>query len=75
MSRIGNIKILEEFTNNNITYGYYWAEFNGKYQLFIRNGNKFAVASHYSTEEVTKCLNYIREDVEKELLEAINSSL
>ena len=71
--RFSDIKILEEFINEGVTYGYYWVKFKGKNELLIRTGNKIAAACHSVGESPTKCMNAVRSDFEKEFLEALDS--
>ena len=71
MSRIANLQVLSRYTNNDKTYGIYWAEFKGEKHLFIQNDNSWGVVSHWLGEPVTKCINIIRQDVVDELKAAI----
>ena len=71
MSGITDLTILQEFTNELITYGFYWVKFNGENKLFTRNGNTIKTVIHWTGEDDQ--LMDIRDDVKKELLQEIEN--
>jgi len=69
MSRITDLVILQEFTNDSVAYGLYWCKFEGgKHKLFTRNGDDFKVLTHYCGNDE---LDEIRDDVASGLLQEI----
>jgi len=71
MSRINNVKVVREFTNNEVTYGVYSADFKGDQMIFIRNGDSVGAVQFYLGEPASKCVSIIRDDVKQELFEAL----
>lgn len=68
MDKIQNIDTINEFTNENITYGVYSVMFNGEQKIFIRNGNSIGAVVHRLGEPASKCVSEIRNDVKEEFL-------
>jgi hypothetical protein len=68
LSKIGDINIIREFKNDKNTYGIYSVVFNGKQEIFIKNGNSIGAVQHYLGETASKCVSEIRDDVKQEFL-------
>jgi len=66
-NKITEVSTLQEFTNDDITYGSYLVKFNGEFKVFIRNGNSVGVVVYYKNEPASKCVSEIRDDVKEEL--------
>lgn len=73
MSRISNVNVVREFTNDNVTSGIYSADFKGEQMIFIRNGDSVGAVQFYLGEPATKCISIIRDDVKQELFESLKS--
>lgn len=66
-NKITAVSTLQEFTNEDITYGSYLVKFNGEFKVFIRNGNSVGVVVYYKNEPASKCVSEIRDDVREDL--------
>lgn len=62
---------VKKIDNKSITYGFYWAKFNGENKLFTRNGNTIKAVIHWVGEDDQ--LMDIRDDVKEELLQEIEN--
>jgi hypothetical protein len=71
-SRITDIKIIYEFTNDGRTYGAYLLKVNGERHLFIRNDKSVGVVAHYFSHPASECLSIIRDDVKEEFFTELN---
>jgi hypothetical protein len=71
LSKISDINVIREFKNDINTYGVYSVIFNGKQEIFIRNGNSIGAVQHYLGEWASKCVSEIRDDVKQEFLERL----
>ena len=68
MSRIKNIKVIQEFTNNNITHGVYTLMFREDSLVFIRNGDSIGVVSYFRNRPANECVSIITDDLKQEFL-------
>jgi hypothetical protein len=75
MSAIANLEILQKFETDGITYGIYWADFDGKKKLFIQNGNSVGVVCHLYGKPADKCVCIVRQDVVEALRMLIAQSV
>jgi len=73
LKRISSVDIVKEFTNDGVTYGVYSVIFNGKQQIFIRNGNSIGAVSFYLEKPISNCVDEIRDDVKNEFLLALSN--
>jgi len=76
MNRISNINIIKEFKsalslNKDMVYGVYSVIFNGKQEIFIKNGDSIGAVQHYLGESAGKCVSEIRDDVKQEFLDIL----
>ena len=71
MSKINNVEIIYEFTNNdmNTTCGVYKVMFDRKEKVFIRNDDSVGVVAHYLGKPASKCVSIICDNVRDEFLE------
>lgn len=72
MGKINDIQIIREFKSENRVNGIYSVMFNGKQEIFIRNGNSIGAVQHYLNEPASKCVSEIRDDVKGEFLSKLN---
>jgi hypothetical protein len=68
MSKISDVTVIREFNNEDRVCGVYSVIFNGKQEIFIRNGNSIGVVQHYLGEPASKCVGEIRDGVKVEFL-------
>lgn len=68
MSKISGINTIREFKNEDLFYGVYSLTFNGKQEVFIRNGDSVGIVIHYLGETASKCVSEIRDDVRQDFL-------
>jgi len=71
MVKITDLEIVQEFTNDLVTYGLYYCKFNGDNRLFTRNGDKFKALIHWHNRDE---LCDIRDEVVNELLYEIENA-
>lgn len=71
MNKISDINTIREFKNEDRVYGVYSVIFNGKQEIFIRNGKSIGVVQHYLGEPASKCVGEIRDNVKLEFLSKI----
>lgn len=62
---ISKIETIQEFTNDNITYGAYFVTMSTKY-IFIRNGDSVGCVQYYYDKPADQCVSIIRDDVKEE---------
>ena len=72
MSNFTNINIIREFVNSGIACGVYDVVFEGKQEIFIRNGKSIGAICHYLDRPASQCVSEIRENVKEEFLECLN---
>lgn len=70
MSRIGNVAIIREFKCG----GVYSVLFNGKQEIFIKNGDSIGAVQHYLNKPASECVGEIRDDVKQEFLNKLEES-
>ncbi len=63
------------FESDNGFNGLYNLSVNGTKAIVFRNGNSWAILSHWLGKESTKCLSPMREDRIKPIEEAVNRFL
>lgn len=68
---IQDITIIREFNNDDGVFGVYAVIFNGKQEIFIRNGKSIGAVKHYLNEPASKCVSEIRSDVKDEFLKML----
>jgi hypothetical protein len=71
MTKIDNVKVIKEFTNDDITYGIYEVEINQKREFLIRNGDSVGAIQFFYGKPAPQCVAEIREDVKSDFLKVL----
>jgi len=71
MKDFKHIKILQQYTYDDVIYGTYFVNWKGGNYLFIRTDEKVAVASHLQGKLPDKSLSMLRDDVTADFLKEL----
>lgn len=73
MSKFGEIIAIKEIANPQLgsACGVYNVAFNGKQEVFVRNGDSVAVIAFFYGSPAEKCMHPIRDDVKEEFFRLI----
>lgn len=76
MSRITNLMIIKHIKNGvDGDYGIYECDVDGKKKVFVRNEKEIGVVTFMAGRHVTECLLPVRDDVAKEVVEAVERKM
>jgi hypothetical protein len=79
MVKFERVDVIEEFKNNENTYGIYWAEINTQRdgvekKLIIRNEDSFGVVVHPLGGTAKECILEMRDDVAEEFIKYLTGA-
>jgi hypothetical protein len=73
MSKITDIKIIKEFTNDEKKYGVYDVAFENHQEIFIRNNGSVGVVSFFFDRPASQCVSTIRDDVKEDFFDILSN--
>lgn len=73
MINITDIKVLEEFTNDNRTYGKYFVKVNGQNKLIVCRTDEWCSIENYVDRPIKDCVSTITEEFRNALIKKLGN--